>query len=278
MNRCLFPAGLIQEQLRRSYLVICVCFLGGGLAIASQVPVRSGTGTSTGVELAVAAPSQLEPAVTEVARAYEQKTGTHVRLVFGASGDLYSQIRKGADFDVFLAADMASPQRLVASGAGVAGSLKVYGRDRLVMSISPMVRIDLPPGKPLLILRDKSLSHISIADPHRTSSGKAAEESFRAGLVYDPALKRKLLIGDDDAQVSQLLKSGDADVALLPMSALRTYGLWNTRTIPIPPNLYRPIRLGGVVITRSKHRVEAVRFLRFTTSPDGQAIFRRNGL
>jgi molybdate transport system substrate-binding protein len=267
----------LKEKMRTFFWGILLGLIGGGLAVASRVPIQSSTGTSTGVELAVAASSQLEPTVTEVARAFERKTGTHVRLVFGESDELYVQIRKGADLDVFFSSDMTSPRRLVTSGAGVAASLREYGRDPLVMSISPMVRIGLPPGNPLLILRDKALSHVSIADPQHTLSGKAAEESFRVSRVYDIALRRKLLIGEDEAQVAQFLKTGDADVALLPIGAMRTYGLWSTRTIPIATNLYRPIRMGAVAITRSKHRVEGLKFLNFATSPDGQAIFRRDG-
>jgi molybdenum ABC transporter molybdate-binding protein len=263
--------------MRRCFAGILLGLIGCALAAANTVPIQSGTGPTSGVELAVAVSSQLEPAVSEVARAFEQKTGAHVRLVSGASDDLSSQIRKSADIDVFFAADMASPRRLVASGTGVAASLREYGRDGLAMSISPVVRISLPPGNPLVILRDKSIAHISIADPQHTPSGQATEACFRASRIYDAALRRKLLIGKDEAQVAQFLKAGDADVALLTTSATRSYGLFGARTIPIAPNLYRPIRMGAVVMTRSKQRGEGLAFLKFATSPEGRAIFRHDG-
>jgi molybdate transport system substrate-binding protein len=198
-----------------------------------------------------------------VARDFERKTGIHVRLVFGQSDELSVQIQNDANLDVFFATDMASPRRLVAEGDGVAASLREYGHDPLVMSISPVVRIGPAPGNPLLILRGKSISHVSIADPRHTLSGKAAEECFRASRVYDLALRRKLLIGKDAEQVAQFLKTGDTDIALLTMSALHTYGLWSTRTIPIAPNLYLPIRMGAIVSTRSKHRVKGLEFINF---------------
>jgi ABC-type molybdate transport system substrate-binding protein len=37
------------------------------------------------------------------------------------------------------------------------------------------------------------------------------------------------------------------------------------------------MRMGAGVLIRSKHRSEALEFLRFVASPDGKAIFRREG-
>ena len=100
---------------------------------------------------------------------------------------------------------------------------------------------------------------------------------MRAGRDYDLAVRRKLLIGKDNAQVAQFLENGDADVALLPATAARASGLWGARVIPISPSLYPPIRMGAVVIMRSKRRSEALEFLRFAASSDGRTIFRREG-
>jgi len=66
-------------------------------------------------------------------------------------------------------------------------------------------------------------------------------------------------------------------VALLPMTAARASGLWSARVIPVSPSLYPPIRMGAVVIMRSKRRSEALAFLRFAASSEGRAIFRREG-
>jgi molybdate transport system substrate-binding protein len=267
--------------MRKGVLTLLLGSTAAVLAVASSIPLLSSQsvpGTSNGSELAVAVSTGLQPAVTELARGFEQKTGNHVRLESGESDSLYAQISKGAGYDVFFSTEMGFPRRLVASGVGVASSLGEFGHDPLAMSISPMVRIAFAPGNPLLILRDKAISHVAIADPQHTTAGKAAEESLRAGRVYDVALRRKLVIGKDPAQVADLVKSGDADVALLPMSAIQTYGLWSARTIAIAPNLYRPIKMGAVVITRSKHRAEGLEFLRFARSPAGQAILRRAGL
>jgi molybdate transport system substrate-binding protein len=266
--------------MRGTVIGLVLLILGCGLAFPDSSPYYAGGGgadVSTGVEISVAAPAGLNAAITEVARAFEQKTGNHVRLTFADSASLNSQIRGGATFDAVFFADMKDVQRLVASRAAVAGSVTEYARDELVICISPIVRFRFPPGNPLLALRDKTISHIAIPDPQHTTSGKVVEEALRAGRDYDLAVRRKLLIGKDNAQVAQFLENGDADVALLPATAARASGLWGARVIPISPSLYPPIRMGAVVIMRSKRRSEALEFLRFAASSDGRTIFRREG-
>jgi ABC-type molybdate transport system substrate-binding protein len=95
--------------------------------------------------------------------------------------------------------------------------------------------------------------------------------------VYSPVIAEKLVVGKHLSDVAQLMERGDASAALLPISALQTYSLRGTRVIPIAQNLYSPIRMAAGLSQRSKHRQEAMQFLRFAVSPDGQAIFRQSG-
>jgi len=267
-------------RMRHTAITVVLLILGCGPASAISSPEHAGgrvADDAVGVEISVAAPAGLNATLTEVAQAFEEKTGRHVRLTFADSASLYSQIRSGATFDAFFSADMQDVRRLAASRAVVAGSVTEYARDQLVMCISPIVRFPFPPGNPLLALRDKTISHIAIPDPQKTTSGKVAEEALKAGGDYDAAVRRKILIGKDNSEVAQFMEHGDADVALLPATAARASGLWGARVIPIPPRLYPPMRMGAGVLIRSKRRSEALEFLRFAASPDGKAIFRREG-
>jgi molybdate transport system substrate-binding protein len=259
---------------------LALLLLGCGVAVSKSSPhygAGAGADDAVAVEISVAAPAGLNAAMTDVARAFELKTGNHVHLTFVDSDTLYSQIRNGASFDAVFFTDMQDVRRLTASHAAVAASLTEYARDELVMCISPTVRFQFPPGNPLLALRDKTISHIAIADPQKTYSGKVAEAALKADRDYDLAVRRKLLIGKDNLEVAQFLEHGDADVALLPMTAARASGLWGARVIPISPRLYPPIRMGAVVMMRSKRRSGALAFLKFAASADGRRIFHADG-
>src|SRR5262245_13222447 len=80
----------------------------------------------------IAAAASLNFALAEVARQFEQAGRASVEIVFGASGTLTRQIRDGAPFEMFLAADEEFPNQLAAAGltrdAGV-----VYAIGRLVL-------------------------------------------------------------------------------------------------------------------------------------------------
>ena len=270
---------LSTPRLAHTAVKLVLLILGCKTAVAISPNYAAGRGAddAAGVEISVAAPDGLNVAMTELARAFEEKTGLHVRLTFADSASLYSQISGGAIFDALFSTDMQDIHRLTASRVAVAASVTEYARDELVMCISPVVRFQFPPGNPLLALRDKTISHIAIPDPQKTTSGKVVEDALKAGGDYDLAVRRKILIGKDNSEVAQLMEHGDADVALLPMTAARASGLWGARVMPISPRLYPPIRMEAVVITRSKRRSEALEFLRFAASSDGRSIFRREG-
>src|SRR5260370_32714435 len=79
-------------MFRRSCLSLFAVWLLGQPDAAAQRPPT------------IAAAANLNFALTEIARQFERDRGTHVDIVFGASGTLTRQIRDGAPFEMFLAA------------------------------------------------------------------------------------------------------------------------------------------------------------------------------
>src|SRR5262249_59325974 len=90
----------------------------------------------------IAAAANLNFALTEIASQFERDRGTRLEVVFGASGTLARQIRDGAPFEMFLAADEEFPGQLTAAGlTRDAGA--VYASGRLVLVA--------PTGSPLVV-------------------------------------------------------------------------------------------------------------------------------
>ncbi|MGO9516474.1 MAG: molybdate ABC transporter substrate-binding protein [Candidatus Korobacteraceae bacterium] len=237
---------------------------------------EANTSAATG-ELAIAAPDELNSALAELARQFEQKTSNRIRFTFADSSSLLMQIQNGAAFDAVFLPDMNDLRRLANSGIVTRSSVTEYARDQMVLSIAPGVRIEPRPGNPLLLLTDKSIARIAIASPRHTAFGKITVQALTAVHIYDATVKRKLLIGEDIVEVAQFMEKGDADVAVLPGSALSAYQLRGMRVIPIASNLYNPIRKGAGVLRGAKHPRQAFEFLKFAVSPDGKAIFRLAG-
>jgi molybdate transport system substrate-binding protein len=57
-----------------------------------------------------------EPA-KEIAAVFKEKTGHEAVLIFGASGNFFTQITHGAPFEVFLSADAERPKAASTSGS-----------------------------------------------------------------------------------------------------------------------------------------------------------------
>lgn len=100
-----------------------------GLLMAAAGPVAAADGASPD-ELVVYAAGSLRAPLTELAAQFDrQSPGTHVRLVFGASGLLKDRLLAGESAAVFASADLAHPAALVA--AGRAEAVQRFARNRL---------------------------------------------------------------------------------------------------------------------------------------------------
>lgn len=187
------------------------------------LPALAGAGE---VRLAVA--SNMLPAARAMERAFERLTDHDVSIAHGATGRLYTQITRGAPFDIFLSADAARPDRLVSGGRAVAR--RPYALGRLV----------------LIGTRDLSgAARIAIADPAIAPYGRAALDVLRhAGL--DPNT-RTLLLAENVAQVAVWVETGNADAGLLAASlapALRD----DIPVTPVPSDAHDPIRQDAVLL------------------------------
>jgi molybdenum ABC transporter molybdate-binding protein len=229
-------------------------------------------------ELKIVVSPELGPAVAQLARRFEEKHPSHVRVTSLDSADakpLADQLTSSAPDALFLA-DMGALRRLAASGIMVASSITSVARDQIVICVSPTFRLQFPSRNPLLPLRDKIVEHIAIADPH-TSFGKVTTQTLRNAHVYDTTLKRKLLVQPSVSAVAEAMERGDAELALLPKSALQAYSLRGARVIKVPASLQPPLTIRGAVVRRSQHQREALAFLRFAGSAEGKEVFRLFG-
>lgn len=259
----------MRRELATILTGIVICHAAMMANVPRPTPKLNASDSS---ELSVAAATEVAPAMKELAAAFETKFHSHVRLTVADSHTLYLQIRAGAPFDAYFAADMNEPRKLAASGK-TSGAIRAYARNGLVMCISPMMPIQLPLGNPLIVLRNKAIGHVAIVDPRQTEFGKATVAALRRNRIYDETLRRKFVVGESGSQTAQYVANGSADVGLLPSSE----AVAGTRRIPIPSSSYPPVPMGAVVLKSSKHQREALQFLNFAASPAAKAIFRRYG-
>ncbi len=224
----------------------------------------------------VAAAANLNVALTEIADQFARDRGTRVEVVFGASGTLTRQIRDGAPFELFLAADEAFPNQLSAAGlTRDAGA--VYAVGRLV--------IFAPAGSPLAVderldglarlAKAGGVSRFAIANPEVAPYGKAAEVVLRRRGLWD-TLRPHLVLGDTIAQAAQFATTGNAVGGLIAYSLVLGPGFADRGSYAVIPDAdHPPLRQRMVLLKRAGATSE--QFYAYMQSDAARTILRRYG-
>ena len=167
-------------------------------------------------EITVAAASDLQFALPQIAVAFEKQTGLKVRLVFGSSGNLSAQIRQGAPYDVFFSADVSYARELESAGLAEPGSLEVYAVGRIVVWVPRSSALDVE-HQQIRVFLDPAVTRIAVANPRHAPYGRAAEAALKRLEIYEQ-VKDKLVLGENISQAAQFVESGNAQVGILALS------------------------------------------------------------
>jgi len=227
-------------------------------------------------EITVAAAADMSSVLPQIVAAYTEKTGQSVKLSFGASGSLTNQIENGAPFDIFFSADEQYPQQLIKEELALKETLYRYAVGQLVLWIpadSPLVLSELG----INTLLDPSIKKIAIANPATAPYGRAAEATLRHFGIYDKVSSR-LVVGENIAQAAQFVETGNAQAGLIALShavapALKDRG----RYWKVALDAYPTLNQAAVVLSKSKQKDAARKFLEFVRTPEATSLLTSCG-
>ena len=227
-------------------------------------------------EITVAAAADLSSALPEIAAKYKSQTGQDVKLTFGASGTLTTQIRNGAPFDIFFSADEEYPKQLIEANLAEKDTLYRYAVGRLVLWIPNDSPLDLAKLGAQALL-DPSVKKIAIANPEHAPYGRAADAALRHFGIYDQVSSR-LVLGENVSQAAQFVESGNAQAGLIALShALAPQLKAKGRYWTIPLDAYPTLNQAVVVLSHSKQQAAARKFLDFVRGPDATSLLTSYG-
>ena len=258
----------IMPSLRRG-----LALLGVSAAMLMTPTIAAAQTRATPI---VAAASNLKFALEEVSRQFTQATGQPIRLIFGSSGNMYSQILQGAPFHLFMSADEDFVLKLAEAGKTQdLGQIYAHGR----------IGIMVPKGSPLKAdgtlqnladaLRNGRIRKFAIANPDHAPYGILARQALQHQGLWEGILP-KLVYGENIAQAAQFATSGSTDggiiahsLALAPQVArLGNFAL-------IPEAWHKPLAQRMVLI---KNAPPAARdFYNYLFTPEAQAIMVKYG-
>jgi molybdate transport system substrate-binding protein len=219
-------------------------------------------------ELNVAVAANFLGTLQKLAPMYQQVSGDHLLPSAGSSGQLYTQIKQGAPFDVFLSADSDRPARLEAEGLAVPGSRFTYAIGTLALW-SPKPAVVDSAGK---LLSSDRYRTISIANPATAPYGAAAQQVLMALGLWDKLNSaKKIVIGENVDQAWQFAATGAADVGFVALSEITRDGTISGSYWLPPQSMFKPIAQDAVALKRSSKGARAQKFLDWLRR-DPQAI------
>ena len=224
--------------------------------------------SSPATEVHVAVAANFTKPMEQLKQEFEKISKHTVIISSGSSGQLYSQIKNGAPYEVLLSADRERPEKLVTEGEAVADSLFTYAIGKLVLWSKQAHLVDTE-GK---ILSTGQFQHLAMANPKTAPYGTAAKQAMKKLGVWE-ALQSKIVQGENITQTYQFVVTGSAELGFIALSQYPGSGsYWE-----VPQEWYVPIEQGAVLLKKGKKNNAAKAFMVFLQEPIAGAIIKKLG-
>ena len=241
----------IRQFIRRSFYRV----------LSTSLLAMAWVNAANADEIRIAVASNFSRPITAISQLFEKNTGHKVSLIFGSTGKHYAQIRNGAPFDAFFAADIRRPLLLEQEGLTRTQSRFTYAVGRVVLWSPDKHYVD-PLGN---VLEQGDFYHLAIANPKLAPYGKAAMEILQKRGLWE-RLRRRLVRGENIGQTFQFVKSGNAKLGFVAYSQIKQQDDSEKGSYWITPQaMYTPIEQQAVLL---KEGQAARTFLAFVRSPE----------
>jgi molybdate transport system substrate-binding protein len=220
--------------------------------------------------LRIAAASDLQAALPRLGERFRIRNGIAITPTFLSSGVLAQQIKQGAPYDVFLAANESFVRGLAGGGFIRPDSVHPYARGSLVLAVFGEL------GDRVGSLSDLSrpeVKKIALANPETAPYGMAGKQALERAGLWD-RLRPKIVVAESVRQALLYAQKGDAEAALVGRAIA---DLPEVRTVEIDASLYDPIVQALGIVADSPRRADAEAFIQFILGEEGQAVLNEFG-
>ncbi|WP_250455241.1 molybdate ABC transporter substrate-binding protein [Caballeronia sp. ATUFL_M2_KS44] len=224
-------------------------------------------------EVQVAVAANFTAPVQAIAADFEKDTGNKVVASYGATGQFYAQIKNGAPFEVFLAADDTTPAKLENEGMTVPGSRFTYATGALALWSAKDGYVDANGD----VLKKNAFTHLAIANPKAAPYGLAATQALeKLGLTQ--AVSSKIVEGQNISQAQQFIATGNAELGFVALSQIYKNGkITSGSAWIVPASLHEPIKQDAVILEKGKDNPVAKQFTDYLKGPKAAAVIKSFG-
>ncbi|PBQ07687.1 molybdate ABC transporter substrate-binding protein [Pseudomonas congelans] len=239
----------------------------------SLLAFASAAANASADEVQVAVAANFTAPIQAIATDFEKDTGHKLVAAFGATGQIYTQIKNGAPFEVFLSADDTTPAKLEQEGDTVKGSRFTYAVGTLALWSAKDGYVDSK-GQ---VLKANQYQHLSIANPKTAPYGLAATQVL-SKLGLTDATKAKIVEGQSITQAYQFVSTGNAELGFVALSQIYKDGkLTSGSAWIVPDDLHDPIKQDAVILNKGKDSAAAKALVEYLKGPKAAAIIKSFG-
>lgn len=224
-------------------------------------------------EVQVAVAANFSAPLKAIGDQFARDTGHHLVIASGATGQLYTQIKNGAPFEVFLSADDSTPAKLESEGAAIKGSRFTYAIGTLALWSPKPGYVDEEGA----VLKRNAFTHLAIANPKTAPYGLAATQTL-AKLGLTDAVQAKQVEGQSITQAYQFVATGNAELGFVALSQIYQDGkLKEGSAWIVPAEFYEPIRQDAVLLAPGQDQAAAKALLAYLKGPQAAAVLKAYG-
>jgi molybdate transport system substrate-binding protein len=209
----------------------------------------------------------------ELIKAYNKRYPSNsIKVHYGSSGKLTSQIVSGKDYDIFMSANMLYPTKLYNEHLATTKP-KVYAKGAVVAITNKNIELK----SDLSNLKNSSIKSIAVANPNTAPYGKASIEAIENS---NKTLANKYVYTEGVSQTLQFALHA-TDVGFVAKSALYSPKLSHIKDsnkwISVNKSLYTPIKQGAVILNHAKDNPKVKSFYDFLFSDEAREVFKKYG-
>ncbi len=242
----------------------CSSSAGGGGSSTSPSATGSSSSAALSGSITVYAAASLTEAFGTISTAFEKANpGTTVKVTFGASSDLSTQITQGAPVDVFAS---ASTKNMTSLGATALSPTNF---------VSNTAEIAVPPSNPgkITSITDLAKSGVKVAvcDPAVPCGVIAASVFKNAKITVKPVAREA-----DVKHTLAIVESNEADAGIVYVTDVRSAGS-KVKGIPIADSINASTEYPIAPLSSAKNAPLAKAFVAYVLSSAGKAVLTADG-
>ena len=247
--------------------VVKLILLVQGLLFSAQSYAQNAT---------VAVASNFTKTIESINEAFVKVHPEHtVKFSFGPTGKLFAQIKNGAPFDAFFAADEKRAHNTIETGLGLTDSYFVYAQGKIALYSAKYPVAETP----LAVLKAAKFNYLAIANPKTAPYGERAQGFLQKQGLYE-GVKAKIVNGESIAHAFQYVATGNAEIGFVSMSQIvdpQSPIYQKGEYWVVPQADYKPINQGAVITKRGQDNVAIKDFMVFMKTPEAIKIIENYG-